>query len=76
MMLAFETNYASFLRGSDRISLFNCNETALGATLGCSPYASPAGNIVVPAGATLPKGTYSLPVSATGVGITASQLGT
>jgi iron complex outermembrane receptor protein len=75
IMLAFEYDYSGFLSGAKRLNLFNCNETALGATLGCSAFSFPTGNVLVPAGATLPKGTYGLPASATGVGITAAQLG-
>jgi iron complex outermembrane receptor protein len=75
VMLAAETNYSSLLLGSQRIGLLNCNETALGATLGCSAFAVPAGNVVVPAGATIPAGTHGVPVSSTGIGLTAAQLG-
>lgn len=75
VMIAGQLDHNSQLTGFNRIGLLNCNETALGATLGCTTYGVPAGNIKVPAGASIPAGTYGLPVSATGTGITAAQLG-
>ena len=74
-MVAFESSYNSQVTEGERPKFFNCNETALGATLACTAYGVPAGNIKVPPGATLPPGTYGLPVSASGIGITAAQLG-
>ncbi len=75
LMVAGETSYSSALTGSQRSNLFNCNETALGATFGCSAFGVPAGNITVPAKASIAAGVYGLPVSATGTGVTAAQLG-
>jgi len=75
VVIAAENSYSSQVTDGERPGFFNCNETALGATLGCTAYGVPAGNIKVPAGAIIPKGTYGLPVSTNGIGITAAQLG-